>query len=79
MTMSKKKELTVQINAVLWEDFTKIHHKFYGHSTLELSKLVSNLVDMAIDNFIDKVHHPNGNIHDYKEYLSKFNDSSSDN
>jgi len=78
--MSEKKEITVQVNADLWEDFTKIHHKclMYRHSTLELSKLVNNLFHMAIEEFIHNFNHPYIIGTAIKEYLSKFKDSSSD-
>ena len=66
MTMSKKKEITVQINADLWEDLTKINNMYPSleNKDASLDELVSSIVDRAIDNFIDKIRYPNGNIHD---------------
>tara|TARA_R100001530_G_scaffold13096_3_gene12145 strand:+ start:903 stop:1103 length:201 start_codon:yes stop_codon:yes gene_type:complete len=66
MTMSKKKEITVQINADLWEDLTKINNMYPSleNKDASLDELVSCIVDRAIDNFIDKIRYPNGNIHD---------------
>jgi len=65
MTM-RKKRITVQVNKDLWEDLTKINNMYPSleNKDASLDELVSSIVDRAIDNFIDKICHPNGHIHD---------------